>query len=743
MTTPNDNNPPSLSELRDNDDINFLGLLDVVLEARWLIAAIALVTTLLGGIYAFLSQPVYQADSLIQVEQSQGTTSNLLSEMSTLFDVQSSASAEIEILRSRLVVGHAVDNLQLYLSATPNYLPFIGPWLAARATELSDPGFLGFGRYVSGTESIRLGMLDVPPQLEGQNLAVLVTAEGYELQDAEGRKLTEGKVGIASNFDVDGEPGKILINKLDGKPGAEFTVVRRSRLAMIKGLQNGLVITEKGKQSGVLSITLAGTNPAKITRTLNAVGSAYVQQNIDRKAAEAEKSLAFLDDFLPELKRKMDEAADKYTQFRDAHGTFDLGTEGSLSLNTSVGLETQLFDLEQKRRELSSQFTDEHPNVKLIDEQIRALKRQISQLSGQIKKLPDMEQQLLNLMRDVKVNGELYVNLLNSAQQLRLVKEGKVGNVRVVDTAVAPETPIKPDRAMILAIAALFGLAIGVGVALARNMMRPGIKDPADIESTLGLHVFATVPHSEPQTALHGMISNRVAGTHVLAAISPRDPAVESLRSLRTAMQFAMLDATNNVVLFTGPTPGIGKSFTSVNFATVVGAGGKRVLLVDADLRKGYINQYFGLDRNNGLSELIAGGRSLEQVIHKNVVPNVDLITTGVLPPNPAELLMSPTTASVLREMSAGYDVVLFDTSPVLAVSDAIALAGLAGTVFLLARAEVSTLGEIEESSKRLLQAGTRVKGVIFNGLAASTRRYGSKYGNYKYTNYEYEAEKS
>ena len=162
MTTPNDNNPPSLSELRDNDDINFLGLLDVVLEARWLIAAIALVTTLLGGIYAFLSQPVYQADSLIQVEQSQGTTSNLLSEMSTLFDVQSSASAEIEILRSRLVVGHAVDNLQLYLSATPNYLPFIGPWLAARATELSDPGFLGFGRYVSGTESIRLGMLDVP-----------------------------------------------------------------------------------------------------------------------------------------------------------------------------------------------------------------------------------------------------------------------------------------------------------------------------------------------------------------------------------------------------------------------------------------------------------------------------------------------------------------------------------------------------------------------------------------------------
>lgn len=740
MNIPNDNTSPTLSELRDKDDIDFLGLLDVVLEARWLIISITVATALLGGVYAFLSQPVYQADSLIQVEQSQGTSSNLLSEMSTLFDVQSPASAEIEILRSRLVVGHAVDNLQLYISASPKYTPFIGSWLAGRATALSDPGFLGFGGYVSGTESIRLVQLDVPPQMEGQSLALRATTTGYELLDTDGNKLTEGKIGVASDFQADGESGRILVTRLEGKPGAEFTVVRRSRLAMINGLQSGLVITEKGKQSGVLSITLSGTNPGKITRTLNAVGSAYVRQNVERKAAEAEKSLAFLDDFLPELKKKMDEAADKYTQFRDAHGTFDLGTEGSLSLNTSVGLQTQLFDLQQKRRELMSQYTNEHPSVRVLDQQISAIKKEIAQLTGQIKKLPDMEQQLLNLMRDVKVNGELYVNLLNSAQQLRLVKEGKVGNVRVVDTAVAPETPIKPNRPMILTIAVLFGLALGIGIALLRNMMRPGIKDPSDIESALGLHVFATVPHSIPQSGLHDRVSERMAGNHVLAQVSPKDPAVESLRSLRTALQFAMLDAPNNIVLFTGPTPGIGKSFTSVNFAAVLGAAGKRVLLIDADLRKGYVNQYFGLERRNGFSELIAGSLSLPQVLRESVLPNVDLITTGVLPPNPAELLMSPAAASALRDLSANYDVVLLDTSPVLAVSDATALAPHAGTVFLLARAGISTLGELEESSKRMLQAGTQVKGVIFNDQAATNRRYGSKYGNYRYTNYEYEA---
>ncbi|MGP1614813.1 MAG: Wzz/FepE/Etk N-terminal domain-containing protein, partial [Pollutimonas bauzanensis] len=225
MNTSNDNTSPTLSELRDKDDIDFLGLLDVVLEARWLIVAVTLGTALLGGIYAFLSQPVYEADSLIQVEQSQGTSSNLLSEMSTLFDVQSPASAEIEILRSRLVVGHAVDNLQLYLSASPKYLPFIGSWLAGRATALSEPGFLGLGGYVSGTESIRLGQLDVPPALEGQTLALLATAGGYELLDADGLKLAEGKVGVPSDFKADGAPGRILVNELKGKPGAEFTLV--------------------------------------------------------------------------------------------------------------------------------------------------------------------------------------------------------------------------------------------------------------------------------------------------------------------------------------------------------------------------------------------------------------------------------------------------------------------------------------------------------------------------------------
>lgn len=730
--------PQSLSDQQDRDDLDLLGLLDIMIEARWLIAGIAATALFFGALYAFLSQPVYQADSLIQVEQNEGPASNALSEMAALFNVQSPASAEIEILRSRLVIGRAVDNLRLHLSAQPDYLPFIGRWLSSRATELSEPGFLGLDGYVWGTESIQLDRLDLPEEMSGVSLPLIAAEDGYILFGPDEKQVAQGKVGELVQFELQGSPAQIRIAALDARPGARFIVSSKSRISMIKGLQGSLEITEKGKQSGVLSVVMAGNDPKRITSTLNAIGQAYVEQNIERKAAEAEKSLAFLDDFLPELKAKMDKAADRYTEFRDKHGTFDLGTEGSLSLNTSVELEAQLFALEQKRRELSSLYTAEHPTLKVVDRQIAAVKKELAEVSRQISALPDLEQKLLTLMQDVKVNGELYVNLLNSAQQLRLVKEGKIGNVRVVDTAVVPAKPIKPNKPLVMSIALLLGLVLGIGAAFLRNMLRPGIKDPTDIESTLGMSVFATVPHTARQVELHRAITERRPGNHVLAHASPGDPAIESLRSLRTALQFAMLDASNNIVLFSGPTPGIGKSFVSVNFAAVLGAAGKRVLLVDADLRKGYVHQYFGQHRAKGLSELLSGSLPAAQAIRRDVLPNVDLLATGVLPPNPAELLLSPTAAEALETLASRYDIVLLDTTPILAVSDAMALASHAGAVFLLARAGVTTLGELEESAKRLQQSGARINGVVFNDLIASTRRYGSKYGNYRYTHYEY-----
>src|SRR5690606_25131054 len=192
----------------------------------WLCAGITVVVLIYGAMSALLTQPVYQADSLIQVEQIDATTTNALSEMAALFNVQSPASAEIEILRSRLVVGRAVDNLRLHLSARPDYLPFVGQWLASRAKNLTEPGFLGMDGYVWGTESIQLDRLDMPAELEGTQLTLFATEGGYTLHGPDGAELVQGKVGDTVSFELQGQPAQIRIAALNAKPGARFFVTR-------------------------------------------------------------------------------------------------------------------------------------------------------------------------------------------------------------------------------------------------------------------------------------------------------------------------------------------------------------------------------------------------------------------------------------------------------------------------------------------------------------------------------------
>ncbi|MEJ8825646.1 polysaccharide biosynthesis tyrosine autokinase [Variovorax humicola] len=725
------------------DGINLLELLDVLLDNRWLIATVTALALLAGAAYALLSPPVYQANTVIQVEDSKSDpVSSMLGQAAGLFDIHSPASAEMQILRSRLVVDQAVANLGLDIEVTPRYIPLVGRWLAASSTTPSRPGLLGFGGFVSGNEALSVSSFDVPDAMEGRRFVVRLTPEGYELISPDGGLLAHGEFGQPLAFLVDGGSGRLLVNQAVGNTGAQFYVTRLFRLSVTEDLQKDLKITEEGKQSGVMRATLEGEDPRAVARLLNEIGALYVRQNIQRKAAEAEKSLEFLGTFLPQLRHQLEESETKFNRFRNRNSTFDLDSEGKAVLEQSVKLQTDLLTLQQKRKELRSLYTPEHFSIRAVDAQIGALNGQLSNLNSRVKKLPDVQQELLGLTRDVKVNSELYVNLLNSSQQLRLLKEGKVGNVRIVDTASVTKKPVKPQRPLIVALATVLGLVIGLAISFLRNNLRPGLKDPAEIEQHTGLHVFASIPHSELEVRHANDLSKKIPGTRVLAVTAPKDHAVESMRSLRTAMQFEMLEATNNVILITGPTPGIGKSFVSVNFAAVLGAAGKKVLLIDADLRKGHLNQYFGLQREIGVSEIIAGTVAINDAIHRGVMPNVDFLSTGILPPNPAELLLSAAAVDLVKRAEKNYDLIIVDTPPVLAASDTAVLGPLAGVVLLVARAEVTSIGELQESNKRLLGAGARVNGVVFNALNMNKRRYGYgigfKYGGYRYINYKY-----
>ncbi|WP_307574482.1 polysaccharide biosynthesis tyrosine autokinase [Variovorax paradoxus] len=727
----------------DDDEINISEWIDILIDRKWLVAAVTALALVLGVAYAVMATPIYQSNLLVQVEDAAPDAKGFLGEASSLFEVKTPATGEIQVIRSRMVLGAAVDQTRAYVDARPRYLPVLGTWLARRASGLSEPGFLGIGGYVNGKESIRVVRFDVPAELEDE-ASFLLTAQGegkYTLKNAALDRPLTGIVGQPLHHALEDGAIDLLIDKLEGKPGAEFIVSRASQLRTVENLQKRLQLSEQGKQSNVISVVLEDSDRDRLSRILNAIGEQYVQQNVERKAAEAQKTLIFLDEQLPEFRRQLEASEDAYTRFRNKNGTVAFDEEAKGVLAQTIELQTKLLEAQQKRRELAAHFTDANLRVRTIDGQIAAIEKEIGGLNARVSRMPTLQQDALRLERDVRVNSGLYQSLQNNALQLRLVKEGKTGNVRLLDKAAKPKQPIKPQKSLIVALALALGLLAGTALAIVRSWLFRGVQDPQEIESHTGLPVYSVVPFTAEQTALDQSIAAGVKGIKLLAVTHPDSPSIEALRSLRIALQFATLEAGNNRVLITGATPGIGKSFVSGNFAAIMAHAGKRVLLIDADMRKGHLNKQFGLPRENGLSELLAGELSAQQAIRSQVLPNLDILTTGKLPTNPADMLMSESFVRLLDMMSAQYELVVIDTPPVLVAADTAAVAPYMGAVLLVARADQTQLGELNESAKRLAHGGKAVSGVIFNGIDLTRRHYGSqgyRYGGYRYTAYKY-----
>jgi tyrosine-protein kinase Etk/Wzc len=735
------NATPSSSgyDANGDDEIDLRELFYTLWDHRILIAIVTASVTALGLAYAVLATPIYESNILVQVEDSSGGSlgKSMLGDASAMFDVKTDAAAEMEILKSRMIASKPVDELGLNIDAEPRYFPLIGHGIASLRDELGTPGLFGMGGWAWGADRIQIGQLHLPHSRIGKVFTLTALGAGaYELQDPLSAQRFKGQVGqvlpLAFNDSPTGAHA-ILVRELLGNAGTQYRISASSRLAQIKSLQTQLAIKEQGKGSGVISVGLQGDNPQLVAKILNSVGHEYLRQNIERKSQEAENSLQFLGKQLPQLKQELESAETQYNQYRNKSGTTDLDEEAKTLLQQASQAQTRLAEVKQKQVEMAARYLPEHPNMQALAGMQAQAQIELERVNTAIRRLPLVEQDALRLARDMKVSTDLYTNLLQSVQQLRLVKAGKVGTVRLIDEAYLPERPVAPKKSLILAISVLLGFVLGVALVLMRKALRGAIESVEQVEQLTGLPVFASVPHSTQQVDIASDLGKRKK-TQLLAQSHPNEPSVESLRSFNTAMQFATLGARNNIVLITGPAPEVGKSFISANYAAVLAASGKRVLLIDADIRKGYLHKYFGLEQGKGLSELLLGKLSLDLALHSAILPNLDFISCGVYPPNPVELLRHPNTQALLEKLSAAYDLVLIDAAPVLPVTDPLILASHAGSTIVVVREGLSTREEVQEAQKKLQQSGIAVTGLLFNDLQANKSKY--KYG-YKYA-YQY-----
>ena len=703
------------------DETDLADLIGILIDSRWMIAVITATFFFLGLVHTVITTPIYRADALIQVEEKKSGFGDL--DINSLFEGDTSVNAEIEILRSRLILGTVVDDLKLDISATPNFFPLFGAALDRR----TPPG---------ERQAISVDSLYLPDTLVGTQLKLVAGSSGaYELLDSEGERLLVGNVGEVAQGDYLGEPMSIFVSELRANKGDEFFVSRQFRLKSIEQLQATLVISEKGKGSGILSMALEGSNPGQVRQNLNHIADVYVRKNVERRSEEAERTLEFLDEQLPSVKQEMETAEVALNSYRLEKGSIDLPLETQAILETIVTVEGQLNEFQRERERVTQSFTPAHPIVIALDRQMESLNTEIAALNAQVRELPNTQQEVLRLVRDTQVNTELYTSLLNTAQELRVVKAGTVGNVRVVDYAAAPYKPVKPKKKLTLLISLLFGGMVGVVTAFVTKMMNSGVQDPRLVEKQLGIPVFATILHSKRQDRLRQKLETKEARRAILAVDSPDDVAIESLRNLRTALHFGMMQAKNNCIVISGPSPSVGKSFVSVNLAAVLTSNDKNVLLVDADMRRGHLHEFLGLKRENGLSNFVSGEISIGEAMHQTTVKGLTLIPTGDIPPNPAELLIHPRFANCLSVLAPKFDHIIIDSPPVLAATDATIIGQLAGATLMVLKAGEHPMREIEASLNYLRQANVNLPGLIFNDVRGVTsKRYGAGKYTYQYS---------
>lgn len=707
-----------------SDEIDLGKLFGILLDAKWIIIFTTFVFAVLGGGVAILSTPIYKADALIQIEQkSSGGISSLVGDMGELFSSESSATTEIEIIKSRMILGDTVDKFNLTTVTEPNYFPLLGKGLARLGGE---------------SRAISVSRFTVPSYAdedEQYSITVLDSqAQTYQFL-RNGREMFEGVAGHLSKKDG----YELFVTNIDAEKGFEFTIAKRSKLAAIEWLKQNLSVSERGKQTGILELSFTGERKTHIADILNDIAQNYFLQNVERNSAEAEKSLAFLKNNLPDVKQSLTEAEDILNAFRQKNDSIDLGLEAQSTLKVMVELEAQLNELTFKESEISQRFTKDHPAYRsLLDKRVTLLKEK-DRLNQQIQKMPKTQREVLRMTRDVEVNQQIYVQLLNKVQELSIVKAGTVGNVRILDRAESYAAPVKPKKALIVALATLLGGMLSVAFVLVKAALHRGVENPDDIEQ-IGLSVYASVPKSNLQLELFNKLKRHRKQNQemtLLAESNPADLSVEALRGLRTSLHFAMMEAKNNVLMISGPAPGIGKSFVSTNFSAVAAKTGQKVLLIDADMRKGYLQQPFGLAWENGLSDFLSGKIGLNEAVKTTQVDNLDIMTRGQVPPNPSELLMHPRFKELMEWASEHYDLVIIDTPPVLAVTDPSIVGALAGTTLMVARFGMNTVKEIDVARNRFEQAGIEVKGVILN----ATEKKASSYYGYGYYNYSYKSE--
>jgi tyrosine-protein kinase Etk/Wzc len=701
----NEKTPQNASNPSDDDEIDILEIL-VYLKSKWKVLLVFLFLGMAcGALVSKWIRPSFKSDVLLQINVKGNKQGLALGEMGALLDISTPSAAEMELIKSRVVLDQVVRDEKLCYSAVP-----------MNKTD----------RLMQREGRMDIELLRIPRAFkEAKELLVArVTADSsaYDVLGQEGEVLLSGKVGETYRKPFADDTLVICVNALSAVAGQTFLLSEVHPQEASANLLKRLGIFEEGKNSGIIRVSLEDRYADRVASILNTIANTYLKQNIEMRSAEAKKTLMFLEEQLPGVKAKLDSAEQKLTTFRHAKGTIDLTGETRLHLEKDVTLQQRMLELEQKKQEALRLFRAEHPTVRTIEEQQAKLRQELAKQQRSAASLPVVQQEVLSLQEEVEVNNRLYTNLLNNIQQLRVVQAGEVGNVRVVDNAYVPLKPNKPNRKFIFLCFSFGFLLFGCFVVYVRRMFSNGVCSSNEVERATGVGVYGKLP------MIDGKMQNDVNKPCVV--VKPDEPFAEGIRALRTALEFSVFAEGKKVLMVSGLVQGVGKSFVSTNLAASFAMAGKRVLLVDMDLRRGHLFKH----NQEGLCEMLEKEDYSDKFV-VNVMDNFYVLGSGARVVNPGGLLNSSRFSVFLDAFKDKYDLIVLDTPPVFQCSDALLVEKHADYLLCVLKHAAHTIESIQDALNTFDRSTETPlpKAFVFNKCECHA---GYGYGSYGYYGY-------